>query len=291
MATASLVPTPPPIFFFVLWFAFSIIHRSWRVAKNGEGLEHITWMTSGGCEVDVGGGGGYPTTFVCDKPFLLVKSSTVDLMNVWGPGYRWSVSWSLVRYLNVDPPYLSPPCVHQTGPPPRVLYWMQTEEQKMEEAWKRGWATATFNSKHIGETDTLRRPFACIHNVWLKFSSLHIHVRGREGRGGGGREEGVREGREGGGRVQIVSSYYAAVCMAVDNKHGPLKPITVHNQVTWHVSYCCHGTYHLPDLQYVVLRDAAQHPGFIGVPGKIWNFSCVAPVDKLEREEKQTLLK
>ena len=52
-------------------------------------------MTSGGCEVDVGGegvGGGDPTTFVCDKPFLLVKSSTVDLMNVWGPGYRWSVS-------------------------------------------------------------------------------------------------------------------------------------------------------------------------------------------------------
>ena len=98
-------------------------------------------------------------------------------------------------------------------------------------------------------------------------------------------------GREGGGRVQIVSSYYAAVCMALDNKHGPLKPITFHNQVTWHVIYCCHGTYHLPDLQYVVLRDAAQHPGFIGVPGKIWNFSCMAPVDKLEREDKQTLLK
>lgn len=69
----------------------------------------------------------------------------------------------------------------------------------------------------------------------MKFSSLHIHVRGREGRGregrgseGRGREEGKGEG----GRVQIVSSYYAAVCMAVDNKHGPLKPITFHNEVT-----------------------------------------------------------
>ena len=52
-------------------------------------------MTSGRCEVDVGGGGGgggaVPIYNSCViKSFLLVESSTVDLMNVWGPGYRWS---------------------------------------------------------------------------------------------------------------------------------------------------------------------------------------------------------
>ena len=50
----------------------------------------------GGREVDVGGGGGRcPTTNSCAinprASFLPVKSSTVDLVNVWGPGYRWSV--------------------------------------------------------------------------------------------------------------------------------------------------------------------------------------------------------
>ena len=62
--SCSLVPRPPP--FFVLRFAFSIIHGSGRVAKNGEDLGTlITWMTSGGREVDVGGGcGAHPQTRV-----------------------------------------------------------------------------------------------------------------------------------------------------------------------------------------------------------------------------------
>ena len=45
----------------------------------------------GGGEMDMGGG-GCPTTNLCainDRAsFLLVKLSTVDLMNIWGPGYR-----------------------------------------------------------------------------------------------------------------------------------------------------------------------------------------------------------
>ena len=168
MATASPVPMPLP--FFVLWFALSIIHGSWRAAKNWEGLgTHIMWMTSCGCEVDVGGGGGYPTTFVCDKPFLLVKSSTVDLMNVWSPGHRWRAWWwSLVRYLNVDPSLpkstLCPPdVIHMMGVPSSCIILI---------------AVSIFEKQTHCEG-----PFACIHNVWLKFSSLHIHIRGREGRG------------------------------------------------------------------------------------------------------------
>ena len=63
---ASLVPRPP--LFFVLQFAFSIIHGSGRTVKNGEGLgTPITSMTSGGREVDVGG--AVPIyKFVCNKP-------------------------------------------------------------------------------------------------------------------------------------------------------------------------------------------------------------------------------
>ena len=58
-------------------------------------------MTSGGREVDVGGGGGggggggaqlqNSCAINHRANFLPVKSSIVDLVNVWGPGYSWSV--------------------------------------------------------------------------------------------------------------------------------------------------------------------------------------------------------
>ena len=39
--------------------------------------------------------------------FLPMKLSTVDLVNIWGPGYCLSAWWSLISYLNVDPfPYI-----------------------------------------------------------------------------------------------------------------------------------------------------------------------------------------
>ena len=39
--------------------------------------------------------------------FLPVESSTVDLVNVWSPGYRWSTRWwSLVRLWTWAPPFL-----------------------------------------------------------------------------------------------------------------------------------------------------------------------------------------
>ena len=96
--------------------------------KNGKGLRTpVPWMTSGGHEVDVGGGGWCPTTnsFTVNHwvSFLLVKLSTVYLVNIWGPGYRWNARWlSLVRYLNVDPSpptftSRSPDVIHVTGVP------------------------------------------------------------------------------------------------------------------------------------------------------------------------------
>ena len=52
----SLVPRPT--LFFVLLFTLTITHRSRRAEKKGEGLgAFITWMMSGGYEVDVGGVG------------------------------------------------------------------------------------------------------------------------------------------------------------------------------------------------------------------------------------------
>ena len=62
--TVNLVPRPPP--FFVLQFVFSTKHGSRRAAKNGEGLGTlITWMTSGGHAVDVGGKGATAKTMHC----------------------------------------------------------------------------------------------------------------------------------------------------------------------------------------------------------------------------------
>ena len=89
-----------------------------------------------------------------------------------------------------------------------------------------------------------------------------------------------------------LTRHYAVVC----NKSIYIWPIETNHisqpgHMTGRLPYCCHGTHHLPDLQYVVLRDAAQHPGFVGVPSKVWNFSCVAPMDKLEGEDKKMLLK
>ena len=53
--TVASFPGLPP---FLPSFAFTLIHGSGSSAKNGEGLgAFITWMTSGGCEVDMGGGG------------------------------------------------------------------------------------------------------------------------------------------------------------------------------------------------------------------------------------------
>ena len=78
------------------WFAFSIIHRSVRVAKNGEGL---------GIPIHEWGGGGVVPNykFVCNKTyrgsFLPVKLSTVDLVNVWVPDYRWSAQWWSLAHL------------------------------------------------------------------------------------------------------------------------------------------------------------------------------------------------
>ena len=80
------------------------------------------WWTWSGC----GGGGGARLQTCAIKhrvSFLLVKSSTVDLMNVWGPGYCWSAQWwSLVCYLNVEPsPHTSTSCplgiIHMRGVP------------------------------------------------------------------------------------------------------------------------------------------------------------------------------
>ena len=49
-------------------------------------------MMSGGHEVGMGEGGRAQLQIhdYHRANFLLVKLSTVDLVNVWGPGYHWS---------------------------------------------------------------------------------------------------------------------------------------------------------------------------------------------------------
>ena len=75
------------------------------------------WWTWGG---HMGGGAHLTNSFAINHraTFLPVESSTINLMNVWGPGNRWSARWlSLVRNLNVDPsPHTS------TSNPPNVIH-------------------------------------------------------------------------------------------------------------------------------------------------------------------------
>ena len=91
MPSTSLVPRPPP--FFVLRFAFSIIHGSGRARKTGKlrpgNTYHVNdvWWTRGGRR---GGVAHQPTRVqINDRAsFLPVKSSTVELVNLRRPGYR-----------------------------------------------------------------------------------------------------------------------------------------------------------------------------------------------------------
>ena len=73
-----------------LLFAFTIIHGSRRAAKNGEGLgAFIMAMTSGRCEVDVGGWGVIlkimSNVLNLKASFLPVKMSSFDHAEVWSP--------------------------------------------------------------------------------------------------------------------------------------------------------------------------------------------------------------
>ena len=63
-----------------------------KSGEKGESLEthHVNdiWCMRGGRGCGGGGGGGRLQT---DRmSFLPVNSSTVNLVNVWGPGYHWS---------------------------------------------------------------------------------------------------------------------------------------------------------------------------------------------------------
>ena len=78
----SLVPRPP--LFFCSSVCIQYNTRKQKSAKNGEGLgTPITWMMSGGHEVDMGGG-WCPIT----STGTINKRSTRDLMNVWGLAWR-----------------------------------------------------------------------------------------------------------------------------------------------------------------------------------------------------------
>ena len=125
----SLIFRPTP-FFFCSSLCIQYNTRRRKSTKSGEGLGTlVTRMMSGRRKVDVEGG-GCPTTNSCviyhRVSFLPVKSSIVDLVNIWALGYRWSAWWwSLVRYLNVDPsspmPTSLPPDVTGVPRPSRTF--------------------------------------------------------------------------------------------------------------------------------------------------------------------------
>ena len=89
----SLIFRPTP-FFFCSSLCVQYNTQRRKSTKSGEGLGTlVTRMMSGRRKVDVEGG-GCPTTNSCviyhRVSFLPVKSSIVDLVNIWALDYRWS---------------------------------------------------------------------------------------------------------------------------------------------------------------------------------------------------------
>ena len=81
-------------------------------------------MTSGGCKVDVR---SCPSTNWCAinhrASFLPLELRAVHLMNVWGPGYRWS----LVHYLNMGHP---PPYIHLASSRCHAFYYLHSQASR-----------------------------------------------------------------------------------------------------------------------------------------------------------------
>ena len=102
---ASFPGLLPPPTFFVLWFVFSMIHEVEERQAMGKVWEHLLreW-----CLVNVGGRcPSYILVCINHRVSFLPVLSTVDLINVWDPGYHLSTWWkSLVCYLNMG---LAPP--------------------------------------------------------------------------------------------------------------------------------------------------------------------------------------
>ena len=147
---SNLVPRPLP-------FLPSIcIHNNTRKRKSNkkQGRPELIHHMSGH-EVDVGGRGWYSNMYVLNLKvsFLLVKMSSFDHES--RTAVDCSNGWSSALFLWLDPS----PYVHVTStwchshdewarfsPLFRfcVLYWTQTEEQKMDEAWEWGYLNSSY---------------------------------------------------------------------------------------------------------------------------------------------------
>ena len=142
---ASLVPRA--LQFLVLVCVQYNIHRSGRAVKNGETLgTPFMWMTSGGCEVDIGR--ALPVfKLVCNKQVLYHLSWVLSILWMSGVLVIVGVLVDEIQYVIWMWTSLSP-YVHLASTSHHscdrcsqafpvfhhfrccVLYWMQTEEQK-----------------------------------------------------------------------------------------------------------------------------------------------------------------
>ena len=156
------------------------VHNNTRLAKSGEGLwAFITWMTSGGREVDGGGGAKLPKQYTGSSVRVLYCSFGLQML-AWsklliltGKKLAFKFSAYIFEYQPL-PPYVRLTSTHVMNAP-RLLVFCQSfapvyyserkRKVKMGEAWEWG-----YNNESLGNIMWSWIPFGlllCVQILWV----------------------------------------------------------------------------------------------------------------------------
>ena len=148
----GISPIPRPPLVFALWFTYSTVHGSGRETKNRESLasshhhvNNIRWT-----EVDIGREGPTTKTMhwiirLSSLPQFWTSDVSSKLPALASKKLAFKLSSFEYQPLPLPTSTLRPLTWWTQAFPIfavlcfRVLYWMQTDEQKKEEAWEQGY--------------------------------------------------------------------------------------------------------------------------------------------------------
>ena len=188
---SSLIPRPPP--FFVLRFAFSIIHRSGRVRKTGKAWSHpwrewcqvdVRW-TSGGSENDIRG--RRPTA---KTTHWIIRSSALPQMLAWSKLLAFTGKKLALQVYSLHTWILAPPTTSTdvTHVMDETLlshssaseYYIERKPKNKKQGRPGNEATHSGIISLVYPTYTFRYylscVFACTHSGIVSLVYLHVHT-------------------------------------------------------------------------------------------------------------------